>query len=144
MENCDSQTIPAFSLEVLLDTLKTYQRETMGALIKENGEEEAAKIWLAANGPSSTQQFGGDPADPKPFWDRFYDEFRKFICGDKKYKKERDELLSKSAPTAILLVSTISSLIATTLGLAAALVTPVVAVLLHTVGKIGITAWCAV
>ncbi|WP_279486174.1 hypothetical protein [Aeromonas veronii] len=86
----DLNTLPTFSLDELLAGLKPYQRSSITTLIEAHGEEEAAKQWLAANGPSSTQQFGGKPqGNPQPFWERLMAEFRLFICGDKKYKKRQ-------------------------------------------------------
>ena len=103
------------------------------------------KKWLAANGPASTQQFGEQPqGNAQLFWDRFMAEFRLFVCGDKKYKKDRDKLLAQATPTTIYVVSGISSVIAWTLGLAVALITPAIAILLHIVGKVDINAWCEV
>lgn len=134
-----------FEPKELMGVLKPYQRKSIEELIQNFGEEDAAKKWLAANGPSSTQKFGGSQADnPKPFWDRFSQEFRLFVCGDKKYAKERKELLKQANPTALVVVSTISVVIATTLGLAPALITPVVVIMLKVVGRIGLNAWCAV
>ncbi|MEZ6952596.1 MULTISPECIES: hypothetical protein [unclassified Aeromonas] len=136
-------TLPTFSLDELLSALKPYQKTSIESLISAHGEEDAAKKWLAANGPSSTQQFGGQPqGDPRPFWDRLMAEFRLFICGNIKYKKDRDKLLAQATPTAMFIVSGISSVIASTLGLAAALITPAIAILLHVVGKVGVNAWC--
>jgi hypothetical protein len=136
-------TLPTFSLDDLLEGLKPYQKRSIKTLIASHGEEEAAKKWLAASGPSSTQQFGGQPqGNPQPFWDRLMAEFRLFVCGDKKYKKDRDKLLAQATPTAMFVVSGISSVIASTLGLAAALITPAIAILLHVVGKVGVNAWC--
>ncbi len=136
-------TLPIFSLDDLLGGLKVYQQNSITVLIAEHGEEEAAKKWLAANGPSSTQQFGGEPqGGSQPFWERLMAEFRLFICGDKKYKKDRDKLFAQANPTALFFVSSISSVIATTLGLVPALIMPVIAILLHIAGKIGVNAWC--
>lgn len=141
----ESNILPTFSLDELLAALKPYQRNSIATLIAAHGEEEAAKKWLAANGPSSTQQFGGQQqGNPQPFWERLMAEFRLFVCGDKKYKKDRDKLLAQATPTAMFVVSGVSSVIASTLGLAAALITPAIAILLHIVSKIGINAWCEV
>lgn len=141
----EAPLFPKYELSELLQILKPYQKESIDLLIDNYGEEEAAKRWLSANGPSVTQKFGGQQqGNAQPFWDSLIFELRLFICSDKKYKKEREQLLSSSRPAALFAVSTISVAIATTLGIAASLIVPVVAVMLGVIGKIGVNAWCAV
>lgn len=129
------------SLDEWLDTLKPYQQSTIRALTSSNDEVEVAKKWLSAQGPSSTVGFGGI-SNPEPFFDRFMDEFRKFICGDEKYAEFREKLGSESSVVKAVYVSVISAALGATLGFTAALLAPAVAILLHAVGKVGLNAWC--
>ncbi len=133
--------LPQADLADWLAPLKQYQRSSLSTLIEKHGEEEAAKLWLGANGPKDTQKFGGQ-GDIKPFWDRFMAELRLFICGDKRYSKERKELLQQAKGATALLVSVISGAIGASLGFSASLLAPAVALMLHVVGKVGINAWC--
>ena len=133
---------PIFEFEELLSALKPYQSKIMLQLKDKNGAEEAAKIWLNANGPSETQKFGGSNAqNPNSFWEKFTSEFRLFIC-DKKYKKEREELLATAKPTSFIVVTVISGYIGSSLGFAPSFLAPAVAMLLYSIGKVGINAWC--
>ena len=135
--------IPSYELSELLSALKPYQAGAISQLIEKHGEEEVAMLWLSANGPTDTQKFGGaSPLDSKPFWNKFNEELRLFICGDKKYKNEREKLLSDSKPASLFLVSGISGLLGSTLGFAPSLLAPPVAMLLYLIGKVGVNAWC--
>lgn len=135
--------IPSYELNELLTALKPYQAGAISQLIEKHGEEETAKLWLSANGPTDTQKFGGAGSlDSKPFWHKFNEELRLFICGDKKYKKERDKLLSEAKPASLVLVSGISGLLGSTLGFAPSLLAPAVAMMLYVIGKVGVNAWC--
>lgn len=135
--------IPSYELDELLTSLKPYQASAISQLIDKHGEEEAARLWLSANGPTDTQKFGGTgPLDSKPFWDKFNEELRLFICGDKKYKAERAKLLSEAKPASVVLVSGISGLLGSTLGFAPSLLVPAVAMMLYVIGKVGVNAWC--
>jgi len=130
------------SLEDWISALKPYQSSSISQMAAELGEEEAVKQWLSANGPSSTVAFGGIP-NPEPFFDRFMEEFRKFICGDEAYEEFRIQLGAESPVVKIILISVISAAIGATLGFAATLLAPAVAILLHLVGTMGVKAWCA-
>ncbi len=135
--------IPLFDLNELLAALKPYQASAISQLREKHNEEEVAKLWLSANGPSDTQKFGGtNPIDSKPFWDKFNEELRLFICGDKKYKKERDKLLSDAKPVSVVLISGVSGLLGSTLGFAPSFLAPAVAMMLYSIGKVGVNAWC--
>jgi hypothetical protein len=129
-------------LEEWISALKPYQSSSIYQMATELGEEEAAKQWLSANGPSSTVGFGG-ASNPEPFFDRFKEEFRKFICGDDAYEEFRTQLGAESPVVKAIYISTISAAIGATLGYAATLLAPAVAILLHLVGTMGVKAWCA-
>ncbi|MBL1277019.1 MAG: hypothetical protein COB30_013115 [Ectothiorhodospiraceae bacterium] len=133
--------IPQLEINEWMDTLKVYQRTSLEVLIKNNSEEEAAKLWLSANGASITKQFGGN-SNSEPFWDRFLSEFNDFVCGDEKYSKEREQLTSQAPIANTLFVGVISGSIGATLGFAASLLAPAVAILLFLIGKVGINAYC--
>lgn len=133
--------IPQLELAEWVETLKIYQRKSIDELLEKNDAETAAKLWLSANGASSTKQFGGN-GNPEPFWDRFVAEFKSFICGDEKYNKDRERLSSQTPIPHEIFVSVISGAIGSTIGFAASLLAPVVAILLYQVGKLGIAAYC--
>jgi hypothetical protein len=129
-------------LEEWLSTLKPYQIGSISQMVADSGEEDAAKNWLSANGPSSTVGFGGI-SNPEPFYERFMEEFRKLICGDEAYAEIRAQLGAESPVVKTIYVSVISTALGATLGYTATLLAPAVAILLHLIGKMSVNAWCA-
>lgn len=155
--------IPDCELDEWLSELKPYQQNAIQQLLVAMPHEEVdkmqfpsrsinslsvamppdevAKKWIMASGSQNIIHFGGT-RDSEPFWDRFKSEFKKFICDDDAYAGEKKTLLAEGPITKTLLISTISVAIAASIGYAATLLAPTVAVLLCTVGKIGINAYC--
>ena len=131
------------SLDEWLAPLKKYQQDTFKQLVDEHGVEEAAKLWLSAQGPKSTVGFGG-ASNPQPFHDRFIEEFRKFICGDPIYNDVRQKLGVESPIVKGVCISTISTALGAAIGFTATLLAPAVAAMLYLVGQMGINAWCEV
>ncbi len=137
------KNIEQISLNDWLLELKPYQRISIQSLIEKYGEEEAAEKWITANGPSNNMPFGGESIrDTKPFFDRVKTEFNKFICGHPDYEEDRRKLNAESPIVKSIYISVISGALGATLGFAASLLAPAIAVLLGTIGKIGLNAYC--
>lgn len=143
--------IPDCELDEWLSELKPYQRNTIQQLLVAMPPDEVAKAWIMDSGLQNIVPFGGvnyrvayrvARRDNTPFWDRFKSEFKKFICDDGAYVSEKTALLTEGPATKALLISAISAAIGTSIGYAAILLAPAVAVLLCIVGKIGINAYC--
>lgn len=134
--------IPNNTVQDWIAELKPYQTSSMAFLVENHDEEEAIKRWLSANGPTATIQFGGAGNSPEPFFDRFKEEFRKFVCGDESYEKYREQLLAETPIAKSIYISCISAALGATLGYAATLLAPAVAVMLHIVGAMGVNAYC--
>lgn len=138
-------SIPDFSDDEIIGSLKSYQKNLINQLLADHDEETAAKIWLSSTGPLDLRRFGGDQSsNGDAFYQRFLAEFREYVCGGKRYKKDRDELMKIAKPVANYFVTGISVAIAGTLGVAVGLVVPAVALLLRVLGKIGLNAYCKV
>lgn len=133
--------IPDCELDEWISELKPYQRNTIKQLLATMSPEEVAKKWIMASGSQNIIHFGGT-SDPEPFWDRFKSEFRRFVCNDEAYVEEKKALLAEAPNHRVLVMSIISGAIGANIGYAATLLTPAVAVLLYTVGKIGVNAYC--
>jgi len=73
---------------------------------------------------------------------RFMVEFNKFVCGHDSYKDYHDELKKHKNITTTYLVAIISSALGAKFGLAASLLSPPIAILLFSVGQIGLNAYC--
>lgn len=129
--------------EEWLNELKPYQKNSISILINQYGHEKAAEIWITSNGSSNNVPFGGKFQDSKPFFDRFKIEFQKFICGHSDYDNYRIELGAETPVVKTLYISMISSAIGATIGFSATLLAPAVAILLSTVGQMGLNAYCA-
>ncbi|WP_318494850.1 hypothetical protein [Photobacterium leiognathi] len=131
-------------LDEWLSPLKKYQQDTFKQLVNENGVEDATKLWLSAQGPQSTVGFGGGTSNPQPFYDKFMEEFRKFMCGDPTYDQVRLQLGLETPIVKSICITTISAALGATLGFTATLLAPAVAALLYLVGQMGVNAWCEV
>jgi hypothetical protein len=133
--------VPEGNIEDWLNELKLYQRNTLKGILLSNEPEKAAEIWITSQGSDIIIHFGGT-RDTKPFWDRFRQEFRNFICDDNAYKEEKKALNAEGSITKTLLISVVSSAIGATIGYSATLLAPAVAILLCVVGKMTVNAYC--
>jgi len=134
--------IPNYELDDWLSVLKPYQKSIVSQLVSEYGQEKTIEKWLTASGPTVTVKFGGD-GNMKPFLDRYKIEINKFICGHPDYNNERTQFDEKSENYKTLIVSSISSLIGSTLGVAGAALAPVIVLSLSIAGKMGVKAYCS-
>lgn len=136
------KNLEIITLNDWLAELKPYQRNSIVILIQKFGEDKAAEIWITSNGPSNIVKFGGDSQVSQPFFEKFKTEFKKFICGHPDYEIYRKKLDAQVPIIKSICISTIAGAIASTLGFAASLLVPAVAILLSSVGKMGINAFC--
>lgn len=134
--------IPYYKIDDWILELKPYQSNAIKQLLKNNKPEDVAKTWLTTQGASNTIHFGGI-RDLKPFWDNFVTEFNKFICDENEYVNERDGIQKQSPISKGMLIFGISAALGAKIGLATALIAPVVTLLLFTVGKMTKNAYCA-
>lgn len=127
-----------------LTGLPAYQRESFEQLLSRGASyRDAAATWLTAT-TSQTAPFGAVAPSPGPsFLERLYTEIGDFICGSTKYKKERDDLFGKKGLARTYVVSAIAVAVSPALGLSATVLAPAVALLLASIGKIAVNAWCA-
>lgn len=135
--------IENIELKDWLSELKQYQRNGIETLIENFGEEQAAEKWITSNGPTNNVPFGGEVVrDTKPFFERFKAEFGKFICGHPDYEEYRKKLGTESPIIKSTYIAVISAALGATLGFTATLLAPAVAILLASVGKMGLNAYC--
>lgn len=135
--------IPNLELNEWLSDLKPYQRNQIIKLIVGDNVEIAAEKWVSANGPSHTIMFGGQANESKPFYENFKREIAKFLCGHSDYSEQRKLLHSEAPVTKTVLLTLVSAAVATKIGVLESLIVPAVAVILHLIGKMTISAWCA-
>lgn len=133
--------IPSGELDDWLAELKPYQSNALKKMMTDMQPEDAAKNWITASGSQNIVNFGGT-RDKEPFWDRFKEEFNKFLCDKESYADEKEELKSEGELTRSYLIGAISAAIGANIGYAATLLAPAVAILLCTVGKMSLNAYC--
>ncbi|PGM45484.1 hypothetical protein [Bacillus thuringiensis] len=126
-----------------LNSLPNYQKDIVSELLTSNSHEDAAKAWLEAS-TGNTSPFSGEQKPKKNYFMLLKKEFFKLLCGDPKYAAEREEFtqLIQSPDKKTVLVSWISTLIASQVGLAASFVAPVVVIILMALAKTSLNAWC--
>lgn len=132
-----------FDENELSDLLLPYQKNIFDTLIEKYGEEGAIKIWLSPNN-SQIVMFGGDSNESHTYYDKVTDEIRKFICGDDKYADEREKIRLYTERTAKYVVITLAAILGDLFGTASAILVPVIVIILKSISKIGLNAWCAV
>ncbi|MBJ2189722.1 MULTISPECIES: hypothetical protein [Duncaniella] len=139
--------IENITLEDCYSILKPYQRRIVEKLVEKYGIEGAAEKWLLAKGPCQTSTFGGVTQDDKQqndYWSRFRYEFDKLLCGHQDYEIEREKFVGTSKTIGLAGITAISTWIGPLIGLSPVLLVPSVALLLTTISKMGIKAYCSI
>ena len=125
--------------------LPEYQRDTIEKLLASGSSfDDVAQAWINASAENTyrfaaTSQVGNKGA----FLENLRTEIRSFLCGDKKYKKERDGLFGEKGVARTYVVSAMAVAIAPYLSVASAVISPLIALVLASIGKVALNAWCA-
>lgn len=140
----DPNTLFAGDPAQWLEALQPYQRASIDELSRQGKSyDEIAEAWLAAR-PSDTYSFGTTvPGQRGAFREKLVLEVEAFLCGDKRYATERTKLFGKEGVARTYVVSAIAVAVAPMLGVSATFLAPVVALVLASIGKITLNAWCA-
>jgi len=128
-----------------VEALPKYQRDPIDQLIQAGQDySEAAQSWLTASA-ANTFRFASTPTvgDKRAFLESLRTEVRAFLCGDKKYQTERSGLFGKQGIARTYVISAIAVAVAPHLSVASAVIAPVIALILASIGKITLNAWCA-
>jgi hypothetical protein len=128
-----------------IDTLPAYQRDSVRQMrAKGVPYEQIAATWIAAS-TSTTAPFssGNVPPPDLGFIEKLQAEVRAFLCGDKRYDADRKKLLASGGQLQMVVVSAMSAAIAPTVGSVAVVVLPLIALILATLGKFSLNAYCA-
>lgn len=126
-----------------LEALEPYQRRLVDELLKTQPNHlESAKMWLSAS-TSQTVTFGSGKGEGSGLYlDKVVDEIEKLLCGDPKYKTDRTKIFGAAKPLHAYVVGAIAVAIAPALGSSAVVLAPVVALVLMSMGKCALNAWC--
>ncbi|KGL58406.1 hypothetical protein [Polaribacter sp. Hel1_85] len=128
----------------ILDSLDKFQADILQQFLTDtsNNYTESADKWLTAT-TANTFQFGGEQGKTKIYIEKVLDEIEKFICGNEDYAEERKEIGESTDKTKEYLIGVMSTAIGQTMGVAGAFIAPVIALLIMSIGKIAVNAWCA-
>lgn len=128
-----------------IQELPEYQRGPMEQLLSDGASFDAvAQAWISASAANTYRFAASAPVgDRGAFLENLKREVRAFLCGDKKYKKERDGLFGEKGLARTYVVSAIAVAIAPHLSVASAVIAPLVALVLASLGKVALNAWCA-
>ena len=136
--------VPDEPLDIWLSELKPYQRNTLHQFMQAMDAEQAAERWLTTIGSPNIAGFGGKALqDSKPYWAKFKTECHKFLCDEEAYADDKKAILAEMPISKPLLISAMSGAIGAYLGTAGTLVAPAITLVLFTVGRLGLNAYCA-
>lgn len=127
-----------------LEGIPNYQRRIVDTLLAQGkAYDAAAESWLSAS-LENTFPFGGDTQNRGKgvFLEKLIDEIESYLCGGNKYKAEREKLFGEKSIIRTYVVSSIAVAVAPSLGVSATFLAPAVALVLASLGKITINAWC--
>lgn len=131
--------------EIWFEALPPYQRNSIVQMRAEGSSyDDIASAWIAA-GSSKTAPFssGGAPTPDPSFLANLRQEFRAYLCGDKKYDKDRKQIAAQGKDARMFVVSGLSIAIAPHVGAASVVIAPIIVLLLANLGKVSLNAWCA-
>lgn len=130
--------------EAWLDALPPFHarriREMQAAGV---GMEDIARAYLASVGPADNAPYGVVEGGKKGYWDAVKGEVDKFICGGAGYDDLRKQVEAGWEKGKTWIVTAVAGFVATNLGVAAAVILPVVGIALALAARIGVKAYCA-
>ena len=127
-----------------IDALPEFQQEIFRELLSNGkGYDDIAIHWLRASA-HNTRPFGA--IDPRILSDSFLEnlkfEIEKFICGDPAYENERSKLFGENGIGKAYAISCVSVAISQKISVAPMFLSPLIALILASFGKIAINTWC--
>src|SRR5699024_885202 len=124
-------------------TLPKYQQNTLSELLVNNTPEKVAITWLTAS-TQNTSPFSTKQENTNTYFEMIKKELHKLLCGNQEYEKERKELsiIINSDNNKKMLISSISGIIGSKVGLAATFIAPITVLLLMAATKVSLNAWC--
>jgi hypothetical protein len=128
-----------------ISTLPAFQQKSINALIAQGiSLEDIAIQWVSASAATTAPFSAGAPAPSgKDFLEKLKLEIRAFICGDKKYEKDREEISKAKQSLQLAFVTSVSAAVAPHIGANATVILPIAALVLANIGKISKNAWCS-
>jgi hypothetical protein len=128
----------------LLLSIDDFQAEILKSFLEltSNDYLKSADYWLNAN-TANTAKFGGDPSRSQIYRDKLLEELEKFLCGDEQYEEEREKIAVSSDKSQKYIIGVMSIAIGNVIGAAGTFIAPVIVLLIMSLGKVALNAWCA-
>lgn len=129
--------------EELISILPKYQEKLIEDFLSLNNNDflNVADLWLNAT-PSNTFGFGGEGKKQVFYRDMLLEEIEKFLCGDEIYEDDRNKISESTDKTKQYAVGVMSTAIGSQIGVVGVFLAPVIVLLLLSIGKMAINAWC--
>ncbi len=130
--------------EQLLASIDDYQADIIKSFLSNTSNDflQSADNWLNAS-PANTAKFGGEQNKAKIYRDKLLEELEKFFCGDQQYDDDRKKIADSTDKSQKYIIGVMSAAIGKSLGVAGPFIAPVIVLLILSIGKIAINAWCA-
>lgn len=130
--------------EELLSSIDKFQSEIIYTFLQSSSNDYlvCADKWLNAN-VSNTAKFGGEQNKSRIYRDKIFEELEKFLCGDELYAEDRKKIADSTDKSQKYIIGVMSAAIGKTLGAAGTFIAPVIVLLIISIGKMAINAWCA-
>ena len=91
----------------------------------------------------AARQAAGQPGTGGALLEKLRVEVRAYLCGDKKYDKDRKQLIAGGKEIHAFVISGMSLGIAPFVGAASIVIAPLIALIPAAIGKVSLNAWCA-
>lgn len=129
-------------LEDWIGGLPLYQQGSVRRLAETAPDlSRAAEAWLTVRASGDTAPYGGRGRSSL-FFETFLDELHDLLCGGDRYQQTRERVGEQLKTGHAAVVASISAAVAPSLGAAAPLIAPAVAIVLTIIGQVGLTTWC--
>lgn len=127
----------------LLTSIDEFQADILKKFLENTSNDylKSADNWLNAT-TANTAKFGGEQNKPKIYRDKLLEELEKFLCGNEEYEEERKEISESSDKSKQYVIGVISVAIGKTIGTAGTFIAPVIVLLIMSLGKMALKAWC--
>jgi hypothetical protein len=129
--------------EILINCLDNYQIEIIKSFLSSNSNNylDSADRWLNAS-TTNTAKFGGDTNKSQIYREKVLNEVENFLCGDDRYDSDRRKIFDATDKSQKYIIGVMSAAIGKTLGVAGTFIAPVIVLLIISIGKIAVNAWC--
>ena len=127
-----------------LDVLPSYQREPIVQFLDQGkSPDDVAELWLAASAANTSPFSAKVPIRPdETFLAHLKSQVRELLCGGEAFAETRQNLKNAAQPTREVLVAALAATLSQQLGMAAVSLAPLIVLVLVSVGRVTLSAWC--